>query len=286
LAAPDLLVSHNGPLFDLPVLVAIDEGLFDRSGLSVRVVNEGEPGTPRSTDPLARLKESSFESGSADVYNVCEWGSIDRVERHQRESRISVLRAASATQGIVSFDDTLQEPHDLAGIPVEITQFTGSHYTTLQILEGALSRDAIQVIHYGGPRERAERFLAGGARVVTLMEPWLSLALKSGAHLIASTTYRGAEVVSPNVTAEQRETYLRVLNEAVQLINGDWAKYRHKITDQTDGRLAAEELSQTFVRYAAVRPFTPQRFDESYQWMASWDLAQGQLDHDTLVAAS
>ena len=30
---------------------------------------------------MTRLKEQQFDGGSADSYNVCEWASIDRLER-------------------------------------------------------------------------------------------------------------------------------------------------------------------------------------------------------------
>ena len=33
---------------------------------------------------MTRLKEQMFDCGSADSYNVCEWASIDRLEKGKR----------------------------------------------------------------------------------------------------------------------------------------------------------------------------------------------------------
>ena len=52
--------------------------------------------------PLTRLKEQQFDCGSADSYNVCEWASIDRLERGSRGGNIAALRATVAAQAILT----------------------------------------------------------------------------------------------------------------------------------------------------------------------------------------
>src|SRR5215467_13694703 len=131
-AAPAVKIAPNNPVFDLPVLVAIEEGLFEKAGLDVRMSAQYEDREKTLTERqvLARLKEQLFECGSADSYNVCEWASIDRLERSRRAGNIAALRAAVVAQAILSFDDGLQTPRDLSGVAVAVNEFTGSHYTT------------------------------------------------------------------------------------------------------------------------------------------------------------
>ena len=50
-----------------------------------------------------------------------------------------------------------------------------------------------------------------------VMEPFISLGLKEGAHIIAASFYRGGEVISPNLTPEQRKAYYDAENKAVDL---------------------------------------------------------------------
>jgi len=284
-ARPVVTISPNNPVFDLPIYVARDEGLFERAGIDVRFQAKYSERNPSDRDAFARLKESLFEQGKADVYNVCEWAGIDRTERSQRGGRILALRPAVAAQAIVSFDESIHEPRDLAGVAIGVNQLTGSHYITLQSLEGALDRSQIVVEHVGVPERRYQALRERSMRAVTVMEPFISLALKDGAHLVDVTFYRGAEVIAPDLAPAQRDAYLGAINAAADLIGADFGRFKHYITEQTRGALAPHELGDHYVRYTHYRELDPQRFDHVYQWMRSWGLATGAADHASLVAS-
>ena len=133
-AADDLRALRGVLLDDLPVIVGIEEGLFEAAGLDVRFSGTyADREKDRAERPvMSRTKEQLFECGSADGYNVCEWASIDRLERGRRAGNIAALRAAVAAQAILTFDEALQTPRDLADVPVEVQELTGSHYCALQ----------------------------------------------------------------------------------------------------------------------------------------------------------
>src|SRR5476651_217384 len=103
-------IAPNNPIFDLPVIVGIEEGLFAKAGLDVSFSASYADREKDSAEKpiLTRLKESEFECGSADSYNVCEWASIDRLERGKRGGNIAALRASVAAQAIITFDEALQ----------------------------------------------------------------------------------------------------------------------------------------------------------------------------------
>src|SRR6267378_6209555 len=220
---PLVKIAPNNPVFDLPVLVGIEEKLFEKAGLNVQMSAPYEAREKDNADRpiMARLKENLFDCGSADSYNVCEWASIDRLERGTRGGNIAALRAAVAAQAILSFDDDLQVPRDLADVPVVVQELTGSHYTTLQMLESAIGPEHVKIEHGGLPQMRWAALKNRTARAVTVMEPFISLGLKEGAHVIAASFYRGGEVISPELTPEQRTAYYDAENKAVDLINGD-----------------------------------------------------------------
>ena len=282
---PTVNIAPNNPVFDLPVLVAIEERLFERAGLDVRMSAryEDREKTLTEREVLTRLKEQLFECGSADSYNVCEWASIDRLERGQRAGNIAALRAAVVAQAILSFDDALQTPRDLAGVPVAVNEFTGSHYTTLQMLEGAVGRQGIRIEHIGAPQKRLEALRDRTHRAVTVMEPFISLGLKLGAHIIAAEFYRGGEVIAPSLTPEQRQAYYEAENQAVDLINTHFDRYAHHIVAAAGGALQPEELLRVFFRYKHVDYYEPELFGRTYEWMKSWDLTPGQSEHAALV---
>ncbi|MFF7709062.1 ABC transporter substrate-binding protein [Pseudomonas sp. NPDC007930] len=287
LAAPktSLVVAPNVPVFDLPIHVALEHGLFAKRGLEVTFSETYSQAGYSNPDAFKRQKESLYERRQADAYNLCEWAGLDRSERSGRGSQVQALRPAVVAQVILSFDPAIQELRDLAGVAVGINQFTGSHYTTLQFLDGALAREDIVLSHVGEPLLRYEALKRGELRAAALMEPYVSLALKEGAHIIGVNFYRGAEVVAPDLPATLRNAYLEAINEAADLINADFDRYKHYIVEPIKDRLAVHELARTFVRYAHSRPMDEARFAYTYEWMRGWQLTPGASEFSSLVVA-
>jgi hypothetical protein len=282
---PAVRIAPNNQVFDLPVIVAIEEGLFERAGLDVRfsATHADREKDAAGRPIMSRLKEQLFDCGKADSYNVCEWASIDRLERGNRSGNIAALRAAVAAQAILSFDDTLQVPRDLADVPVVVQELTGSHYCTLQMLESAVGAEHVNITHGGLPQMRWSALKDGSARAVTVMEPFISLGLKEGAHIIAASFYRGGEVIAADLTPAQRKAYYDAENAAVDLINGDFYKYAHHVTAHAKGALGPHELLRAFVRYKHVDYYDPTLFGRAYDWMKARGLTEGQSEHAALV---
>ena len=282
---PAVGIAPNNPVFDLPVIVGIERGLFAKAGLDVRFsASYADREKDNAQTPfMSRLKENLFDHGSADSYNVCEWASIDRLERGKRGGNIAALRAAVAAQAILTFDDKLQVPRDMADVPVMVQELTGSHYTTLQMLESAVGADHVKIEQGGLPQMRWAALQNRTARAVTVMEPFISLGLKEGAHIIAASFYRGGEVISADLTAEQRKAYYDAENEAVDRINGDFYKYAHHVAAHAKGALQPRELLRAFVRYKHVDYYDPTLFGRAYDWMRARGLTEGQSEHAALV---
>jgi NitT/TauT family transport system substrate-binding protein len=286
-AMPIVRIAPNNQVFDLPVIVGIEEGLFEKAGLDVRFsATHADREKDNAESPImTRLKEQQFDCGSADSYNVCEWASIDRLERGKRGGNIAALRAAVAAQAILTFDEALQVPRDLADVPVVVQELTGSHYTTVQMLESAVGAEHVKIQNGRLPQMRWEGLKNRTYRAVTVMEPFISLGLKEGAHVVAASFYRGGEVVSPDLTDEQRKEFYRAENAAVDLINADFYKYAHHVTAHAKGALQPHELLRAFIRYKHVDYYDLTLFGRTYDWMKARGLTEGQSEHSRLVVS-
>jgi NitT/TauT family transport system substrate-binding protein len=287
---PLVRIAPNNPVFDLPVIVGIEEGLFAEAGLDVRFTGtyadreKADRGKDNLLTPvMARMKENMFDSGTADSYNVCEWASIDRLERGTRGGKVAALRASVAAQAILTFDETLQVPRDMADVPVVVQWLTGSHYTALQMLESAVGPEHVKLEAGGLPQKRWQGLKDGTHRAVAVMEPFISLGLKEGAHIVAASFYRGGEVISADLSPEQRKAYYDAENAAVDLINADFYKYAHHVTAHAAGALQPHELSRAFVRYKHVDYYDTTLFERTYDWMKARGLTEGQSQHAALV---
>ena len=162
-------------------------------------------------------------------------------------------------------------------------ELTGSHYTTIQMLESAVGAAHVKIENGGLPFFRWKGLKDRSYRAVTVMEPFISLGLKEGAHIIASAFYRGGEVVGPDLTTEQRKAYYDAENEAVDLINAHFCKFAHHVTASAKGALEPHELLRAFVRYKHVDYYDPTRFSQAYDWMKERGLTEGQSEHGRLV---
>src|SRR4029079_17562802 len=157
------------------------------------------------------------------------------------------------------------------------------HYTTIQMLESAVGADHVKIANGGLPQARYAALKKGAARAIAVMEPFISLGLKEGAHLIAASFYRGGEVISPHLTPEQRKACYDAENEAVDLINADFYKYAHHVTAHAKGALKPNELLRAFIRYKHVDYYDLTLFGRAYDWMKARGLTEGQSEHARLV---
>ena len=149
-----LSILPSAGVFHTPDRVALEEGLFAREGLEVTVVREWampqgvvSPQPPGPAGINLRLSKDSmigsFEEFHTDTLDLCEWGVIQRAELHtERPVRIGYLRPTVVTQAIISFDDEIQEPHDLVDRPVGVGAVGGGpapRFSSLRSHSGASS---------------------------------------------------------------------------------------------------------------------------------------------------
>src|ERR1700693_6543037 len=97
------------------------------------------------------------------------------------------------------------------------------------MLESAVGSENVKIQHGGLPQKRWDGLKNGSYRAVTVMEPFISLGLKEGAHIIAASFYRGGEVVAAELTPEERKAYYDAENPAGDLLNGEFYKYLHPV---------------------------------------------------------
>ena len=93
----------------------------------------------------------------------------------------------------------------------------------------------------------------------------------------------GGEVISKDLTDEQRKAYYDAENKAVDLINANFYKYAHHVAAATKGALQPNELLKAFVRYKHVDYYDQTTFGRAYDWMKDRGLTEGQSQHSTFV---
>ena len=161
-----LTLETTAPFQGLAELVAYDEGLFEKEGLTIKWGERDVDKRPQLdvTDVTGKgvnryaSHGRLLEEGKADLYNACEWGNYCRVESTKVGSR-QIGRRSIVTFAalVVRGDSPVQTPQQFTNRQIGVPFFFGTHYLTLQMLEGFVPRDQIDPV---GIRAIVERLAA------------------------------------------------------------------------------------------------------------------------------
>ena len=184
---------------------------------------------------------------------------------------------------------TVFTPQDLANQLVALDYGNGTAYAGLQMLEGAMPREAISTCAAAtSPAERFSQLLRGDFEATVLQEPWITVAEKAGCRLVSTTFFHGTWVATDQVTAEAYAALLRAITRAVRLINADKRRYVHYFIRDWEGHSAVTALSPDDFNLGRIQLKEPGPIPESearwaWDWMASWGLLHGPFDPATQI---
>ena len=274
-------VSAMNAVHDLAVLVAHDEGLFQKEGLDVEILNT--PGTSHldadrqalKKDIFDRPMESIYNDGGVDQYRMCEWGvmkrTVEAVSSGQRPAKIVALGAAMSKMAIITGPNShIYEPEQLKNTPVAVSPFNGSHFTTLKMLEGFVRKEEIQITNAGTMQERLEAVRKGEVAAGNFYEPWISVAQKQGFRILMESHSTRSEAASDELDGLTLAAMFRAETVAAEMINADPNKYAHYFLNEVQGMLEPHEFQGWRLLYGPPVPYTRERFDDTYAWMLGY----------------
>lgn len=288
-------VSAMNAVHDLAVLVARDEGLFQKEGLDVEILNT--PGTSQVNADRQALKigifdrtmESIYNTGGVDQYRMCEWGvmkrTVEAVSKGQRPAKIVALGAAMSKMAIITGPKSrIYEPEQLKNTPVAVSPFNGSHFTTLKMLEGFIRKEDIQITNAGTMQERLEAVRKGEVAAGNFYEPWISVAQKQGFRILMECHSTRSEAAGDELDGPTLAAMFRAEAVAAELINTNPTKYVHYFLSEVQDLLEPPEFNGWRLLYGPPAPYTRERFDDTYSWMLGYpDLVQPGSTYEKVV---
>ncbi len=290
----------HGAFNGLDWLVARDEGLFEQEGLDVEFTHMGGEGQKTDLTLENRWNDvsssqghaSAMEAGAANMLNACEWGNYRRSQDSSVGGRQVGRRACVPCGAIVvpPWSD-IYTPQQLANKTIAVPFHAGTHYLTLQLLEGFVPRDQIRVVHSGGGLGKVQRFrsmIRGETDACSVTEPWNTVADKMGCRTIIQGFYNGTDIITEEIDLETYAALNRALGEAVRRIKANRRKYCQYFKD-TDPAPEVQALSIddfNLNRLVYIEPGTPipeEQMQKTYEWMVSWNLIDEGLGTGDLV---
>jgi ABC-type nitrate/sulfonate/bicarbonate transport system substrate-binding protein len=262
--ARKIRIQSDSNAHDRPWRVAVEQGFFAAEGLEVEYQEDNPKGVAgRVEDFSRRWKEQQLQSGALEVYPVCEWGAIERVQSLGKGKIIGLDTTARTGAIMVRKGSRVRTLADLRNVPIAVTWHAGTFYAAIEALEGAgVPFAEIKLVH---ANDRLDALLSGVTDAAALMEPLVSRALEAGARKIADLRWRGGIVAGDDVDADTAERIRRALNRAVTWLKENEARSRDELLrdlkpEQRQGGLMPELIG--------VQSYQPAEFQEKVDWMA------------------
>ncbi|MGH7045821.1 MAG: hypothetical protein ACREE2_05445 [Stellaceae bacterium] len=268
------------PHFRLQEWVAEEKGYFRDEGLDY-VFEE----TVRSTDGRAhdRGGEKSgayqtFERGrTSDVSCACHWTVNVAASKGHGKLWADVYSVAPA--GVfVPAASPVQQPADLAGVPISVGYQSGSHYATIQGLEQYLSLDQIKLSFSEGMLfKRLDNLIDGRSEASTLFSGPYYLAEQLGYRKVIDTTFMIATMISGDPDQEDLKKFYNALKRAQRDIDLRPDRYTHYYRNEFPTRY--HEIMDTRRWGPGERivfePYTEEAFAQARDWIADREIFEG-----------
>src|SRR3984885_3157595 len=248
---------------DRPWRVAVEQGFFAAEGLNVEYHEDNPKGAAgRVEDFSKRWKETQLQKGALEVYPVCEWGAIERVQA-LGGGKIIGLDATGRTGALrVRKDSKIQSPAELRNVPIAVTWHAGTFYAAIEVLEAAgVPFDEIKLVH---ANDRLEALLGGTTQAAALMEPLVSRALAAGARKIADLRWRGGIVAGNDVDEETAAKLRCALNRAIEWLRENENRSRQEVLRDLPPEQRETGLMPELV---GVKTYQAGEFQEKVDWM-------------------
>ena len=259
--------------------MAVEQGFFAAEGLDVEYHEDNPKGVAgRVADFSERWKESQLQKGALEVYPVCEWGAIERVQSLGGGKIIGLDTTVRTGALMVRKDSNIQSASELRKMPIAVTWHAGTFYAAIEVLEAAgVPFAEITLVH---ANDRLEALLGGTTQAAALMEPLVSRALAAGARKIADLRWRGGIVAGNDVDDDTAAKLRRALNRAIAWLRENEDRSRQEVLRDLTPEQRAQGLMPELV---GVKSYRPEEFKEKVDWMLDRGFLKDAPDYAEVV---
>src|SRR5215472_6587904 len=249
-------LQSDSNVHDRPWRVAVEQGFFAQEGLDVVYQEDNPRGTEgRVKDFSSRWKESQLQRGALEVYPVCEWGAIERVQQLGRGKIIALDATVRTGVIMVRKDSRVETLAELRNVAIAVMEAAGVPFAEIKLEHAA---------------DRLDALLSGRNEAAALMEPLVSRALAAGCRKIAELRWRGGIVAAEDIDAETADKLRRALNRAIEWLRANEERSRAELLRDLPPELREGGL---LPELTGVKTYEASEFQAKVEWM----LARGLL---------
>ena len=264
---------------DRPWRVAVEQGFFADEGLDVVYHEDNPKGVDgRVKDFAHRWKESQLQEGALEVYPVCEWGAIERVQKLGKGKIIGLDTTVRTGAIMVKKDSSVRTLAALRNVAIAVTWHAGTFYAAIEAMEAAgVPFGEIKLEH---ATDRLDALLSGRNEAAALMEPLVSRAAEAGCRKIADLRWRGGIVAGEDVDEETAGKLRRALNRAIEWLSENEERSRAELLRDLKPELRKDGL---LPELTGVQSYRSAEFKEKVDWMVTRGFLDEAPAYDDIV---
>jgi ABC-type nitrate/sulfonate/bicarbonate transport system substrate-binding protein len=260
------------PHFRLHEWVAEEKGFFRAEGLDYefKEMVQATDGAIHDTADKQGAYQAIEQGRESTVSCACHW--TVNVAASTGHTKIFADAYSVSPSGIfVAADSGLRRPEDLAGVPISVGYQSGSHYSTIQVLEQYMAPDDINLSFKDGLLfNRMELLIEGKVPAAALFSGPYYFAEQLGFRKVADSTFMMSASIKPGTNVDDVRKYYRALKKAQMEIDLRPELYTHyykkefpvRFHDRMDTRRWGPGERIVF------EPYTRESFERSFRWIA------------------
>lgn len=212
----------------------------------------------------------SFKQGRAcDISSACHWATNQAGSAGHGQMW---GRAYSVTpSGIyVPPESPIHKPAHLRDVEIGVGYHSGSHFSTLQMLDPVIPAREVKLKFIGRPGDRLNKLVDHEIGAANLMGAEFYVGEQLGLRKVVDTTFMVGFFVEQNAVLEDVERYFRALRRAQRDIDLEPERYKHYLLRELPERYLDQLDPYAFGPGERIvfEPYTREMFERTHRWMA------------------
>ena len=258
--------------------IAHEKGYFEQAGLNDYKLNAHSLLTKDATKQTVGKGETldnkqgayqTYEEGrDASISCACHW-TVNMAAAASHGNLWGECYSVSPCAIMVPESSSITSAEHLAGVDIHVGYQSGSHYTTIQVLEPILPKDNIKLIFGGTPADRIDQALDGVAPAVTVFGPQLYMLEQLGFRKIIDCTFMIAAMIPEGVLTSQIQAYYTALRMAQADIDQHHQVHVHYYKNELPERHAELVDVRRFGPGERIvfEPYTKAMYERTQSWV-------------------
>jgi NitT/TauT family transport system substrate-binding protein len=263
--------------------VAEEKGYFRAEGLEYSFVAADDYGIGTvQRDDTGEIRSGAFETfgagrSGADISCACHWAT-NTAASQQAGHLVAAAYSVAPCAIMVPPESAVRRAEDLAGVGIGVGYHSGSHFATVQALDGVLPSGEMKLTFQGPPNERLDALLDRQVPAATMWGVPLYIAEAFGFRKVVDASFMiGFLVTGSDVARADVDRYLAALRRAQMEIDLHPEAYKHYHLRSVPEQYQAQVDVRAFGTGERIvfLPYTREAFTATAAWTEAHQIFTG-----------